>query len=160
MFKSVLVAVDGSDHSKRAVACAASIAGKFDAQLIVMHVMKHIGSDRVPKSLKHLARIEHIEVSEADILQSTADGITTEARDLAETNGAIDIETIVETGDPADRIVEYCNARNVDLVVMGRRGLGDVASLLLGSVSHKLAQRTSSACLTVPPQRISLSQFT
>ena len=56
---------------------------------------------------------------------------------------------MLEFGDPAGVLVDYAKAHAIDLIVMGRRGLGDLGGLLLGSVSHKVAQLASCACLTV-----------
>ena len=63
--------------------------------------------------------------------------------------GVAKVRGLVEDGDPAHRIVETAGRENVELIVMGRRGLGDLKGLLLGSVSHKVAQAATCACLTV-----------
>ena len=56
---------------------------------------------------------------------------------------------MAEEGDPARVIAEHAGLHKVDLIVMGRRGLGGLEGLLLGSVSHKVAQLAPCACLTV-----------
>jgi nucleotide-binding universal stress UspA family protein len=150
MYKKVLVAVDGSEHSQLAVAAAAEIAKSFGAGLVIMHVMKRVGSDRIPEELKELSKIEHILVTEADALSSVADAIMVRAKDAAGPVGVDEIVTTIDVGNPADQILHYCKNNNVDLIVMGHRGLSDMASLFLGSVSHKVAQLAPCACLTVP----------
>jgi nucleotide-binding universal stress UspA family protein len=149
MFKKILVAVDGSEHSRQASVAAGEIAKAFGAQLAIMHVMRHIGSDRIPEHLKELERIEHIEVTEADMLRRIADAIVTEARDTAQSAGATDIVTTIDAGNPADQIIAYSDKNDVDMIVIGRRGLSDMASLFLGSVSHKVTQLAPCACLTL-----------
>ena len=74
----------------------------------------------------------------------------------AEAAGASDIVTAIATGNPADQIIDYSNNNDVDMIVIGRRGLSDMASLFLGSVSHKVTQLAPCACLTLPgPARTS-----
>jgi len=150
MFKKILVAVDGSEHAKLAAEAAGELAKCFGAQLVIMHVMRRSGSGRIPEELKELARVEHVEVTEADMLRSAADNIVSGAKVVAQSAGASDIVITIDMGDPADQVIAYCKSNDVDLVVMGRRGLGDIASLFLGSVSHKLTQIAPCACLTLP----------
>ena len=150
MFKKILVAADGSEHARQAAAAAGEIAKQFDAQLVIMHVMRRTGSDRIPDDLRELSRIEHIEVTEADALRSVADEIISRAKDVAESSGASNIVTATEVGNPAEQIISYCKQNNVDMIVLGRRGLSDIASLLMGSVSHNVTQFAPCACLTIP----------
>lgn len=150
MFKKILVAVDGSAHAKRAVAYGAEIAAQNGAELFLFHVMRHLGSDRVPPELEELEHVEHVRLTEADMLRSVADAVINDAQDLAGQRGAADVQTVIQDGDPASRIVDYCKAHDVDLVVIGRRGLGGLASLLLGSVSQKVSHAAPCACLLPP----------
>lgn len=150
MYKHILVAVDGSTNAQRAVEHAASLAAKYDTRLTLLQVMARLGSDRVPEALREIAQFEHIEATEADVLRSVAESILGKASDHAQLHGAKDVQTVIDDGDPANRIVDYCKAHDVDLIVMGRRGLGHLAGLLMGSVSHKVAHLSSCACLTVP----------
>ena len=59
---------------------------------------------------------------------------------------------VIHDGDPAMRIVDYCKAHEIDLVGIGRRGLGGLASLLLGSVSQKVSHAAPCACLLPPAE--------
>ena len=63
--------------------------------------------------------------------------------------GATDVTVQVVEGKAADNIIAAAAKENADLIVMGRRGLGDVAGLLMGSVSHKVTHLSDCACLTV-----------
>ncbi|HUO45666.1 MAG TPA: universal stress protein [Acidimicrobiia bacterium] len=56
---------------------------------------------------------------------------------------------MVDSGDPAATIVRLAKEVGADLIVMGSRGLGSVAGLLLGSVSHKVGHAAPCAVLTV-----------
>jgi nucleotide-binding universal stress UspA family protein len=85
----------------------------------------------------------------ATIYQELGERLVEGARWQAESAGVAKVKGLVENGDPAHRIVEIAQREGVDLIVMGRRGLGDLKGLLLGSVTHKVAQAASCACLTV-----------
>ena len=152
MFKKVLVAVDGSAHSKRAVAYGASIAAQNEAEVILFHVMRHLGSDRIPPDLEELAHAEHIRVTEADMLRNVAQAVIREAKDLAGAQGATKVQTVLQNGDPATRILEYCKTHEVDLIVIGQRGLGGLAGMLLGSVSQRVSHAAPCACLLIPAE--------
>ncbi|MGH6900632.1 MAG: universal stress protein [Geminicoccaceae bacterium] len=175
MLETILVATDGSDHADKAVDWAIELAAKYDARLLLIYVAPHRD---VPPELRRMAEVEHIvepggaetlSVPAADYasgpgvrpdLAETAARNATIHREIgrwlldgarlrAEERGIKAIETLLEHGDPADQIVRAAKRYRADLVVMGRRGYGDLKGLLLGSVSHKVCQLADTACLTV-----------
>ena len=111
--------------------------------------MPRAGSHQVPDDLKEFARVEHLSVNEAEILQNVATAIVDRAKEQVQSHGAKNTKTAIEVGDPATKIIEYSDAHDIDTIVMGRRGLTDLAGLFMGSVTHKVTQRTIRACLTV-----------
>ncbi len=149
MFKKVIVPTDGSDHAKRAVQAAAELAAKFGSELTVLHVMPRVGRHRIPPELEHYAKVEHLQVNEAELLQHAAQTIVERAKQEAQSQRAANVLTAIDSGDAAAKIIEHIDKREIDTVVMGRRGLGDLAGLFLGSVSHNVSQGTSVACITV-----------
>jgi nucleotide-binding universal stress UspA family protein len=149
LFKSILVAVDGSEPAQRAIGLASGLAVTFDASLTLLHVQGRPGRAAVPREFKSYARIEHVELTEADMLRQAGEELIARAEALARSAGAKRVTTLFETGDPASRISENARAGGFDLLVMGRRGLGDLSGLLLGSVSHKVAQLAPCAVLTM-----------
>lgn len=175
MLKKILCAIDGSEHAERAALWAGELARKFDAELIFLFVVPH---RLAPPELRRMAEAEQIvrpaeprtplvspqpglpsQWSSEDLSQSAAASATIYreigerlvegVRWQAESAGVAKVKGLVEDGDPAHRIVEVAKHEGVDLIVMGRRGLGDLKGLLLGSVTHKVAQAASCACLTV-----------
>jgi nucleotide-binding universal stress UspA family protein len=113
-------------------------------------VVTRIGSDRVPEGLESYAALERVHVSEHDLLQMAANEILAKAEKQARGLGVKKIESVTETGDPASTIVAVAKKRKAGLIAMGRRGLGGVKGLLLGSVSHKVTQLAECPCATVP----------
>ena len=149
MFQKILVPTDGSDHAARAVAVASDLAVKYGAELVVLHVMEEIGSSRIPPGLESYVEMEHVDVSERAMLEGVANQIVRRAETQAREAGVEAVAHEVAVGSPAPAIVEYVEKHGVDLIVLGRRGLGRVADLLLGSVSHRVAQLADRACLTI-----------
>lgn len=148
----IVVPVDGSEPARRAVALAAGLAQPCGARLVLVHVRSRFGADIVPEELVALEHAEHLRITEESMLASASERILGEAEGIARAAGAPAVEARTEFGDPATRILELA-AREPDagtMIVMGRRGLGRIGRLLMGSVSTKVAQLAALPCLVVP----------
>lgn len=145
--ESMLLAVDGSEHSDRAARLAAELSRAFGAYVDVIHVVQ----ERVvlPAGAIHeYARLENLYLTEKDALESVGRGVEEEAaRIVREGGGKIRHERVV-VGIPAYEIVAAAKQHDVDCIVMGRRGLGDMKGLFLGSVSHKIAHLSDKTLIT------------
>jgi nucleotide-binding universal stress UspA family protein len=150
MFKRIMAAIDGSPHADRAIDHAADLANKYGAELILLHVMASPGSAHVPPELHEVLRIAHVRASKIDILRRVAEDLLQRAEMRARQHEANNVRTLIGEGDHvADAIVSNAKDEGVDLIVMGRRGLGSVASILLGSVSQKVSHSCECALMTV-----------
>ena len=135
VFKGILVATDGSEPSQRAVARAAGLAALQGTRLYILNVIRDM---QFPEALKRMAEVERLVGTRSDVLHYVADKILGDAKKEARKQGAKDIELITGSGDPASAMVAEAEARGVDLIVVGTRGLSGVAGALLGSVSRKV----------------------
>lgn len=140
----VLVAVDGSEHSARAVDLGIAIAGAYRAELDLLHVVSMTAL--VPFGLGGIDNYEYGRLE--DTMRAEGEQYLAEAQKLA---GAADVEakTSIELGDPPSHIVRHAFNTDADLICIGRRGLGNVKGLLLGSVSHKVAHIAEQTVVTV-----------
>ncbi len=146
MIQGILVATDASAPANRAIDIAADMAAKYESSLIILHVVRHM---QLPSELQRMAQVEKIAAREADILKFVADKILDDAKKRAKKKGVTDVRTTVGEGDPATAIIRQAKRRNVDLIVMGTRGLGKVKEMFLGSVSRKVCNLSDNNCLTV-----------
>ena len=173
MIKTIVVPTDGSDHANRAMEMAGEIAAKFGARVVVLQALLHhtgtadlktlceaIGVDEDVKA--KIVDLENAmyEASAAsygpvplpvptEILQKIGDRIAESAEQLLKDKGVDQVTTQIIDGKPAENIIAAAEHEKADLIVMGRRGLGDIAGLLMGSVSHKVTHLAECACLTV-----------
>lgn len=147
MTKTILAATDGSGHAERAVEVAAAIADLYNAKLILAHVLPDIVNEHLPEHLEKLVEFERLGIGEA--LNSIGQSILDRAQQEARKQGVKDIETVLTTGSPAKEILEIAERLNVDFIVMGSRGRGDLEGLLMGSVSHKVTHLAKQTCITV-----------
>jgi nucleotide-binding universal stress UspA family protein len=175
MIKTIVVPTDGSAHAKKAVDLAADIAEKYGARMVILHVLlRHTSEFDIEALCKEIAmpdalakkfedlRQTFVEIVAAsydpgpisipipdDVLNDVANLILDNARDTAESKGVKDIATYIVDGAPADKIIAAADKENADMIVMGSRGLGNIAGLLMGSVSHKVSHLSKRTCVTV-----------
>ena len=123
MFKSILVAWDGSEHAKRALAEAIDVARSQHASLALLTVatLQPVGLGLVPP------------ISEVDLQQGAKEILAAGEALVPE---GIPVSGRTAIGHPGTEILERAAAADHDLIVLGSRGRGAVRSAVLGSVSH------------------------
>lgn len=120
----ILVGIDGSEHSEKALIEATSIAKKFLGFIKVITVYKQ-GMDEEAKKVLEEAE-QHLKKEEVD-------------HNLASILGS----------NPSRALINIAKHENFDLIVVGSRGLGSAASILLGSVSRQVVSKAHCNVLVV-----------
>jgi nucleotide-binding universal stress UspA family protein len=145
MFEKILVPVDGSPHSKRAVDVALELAQCHGSSVLLIHVIRDLS---LPKEIRDMIAAGEITAPPMQILKDSADIILSQARGTFERAGFSNVKTECLMGDPAAEILDYAAQHEVDLIVIGHRGLGPHEGLL-GGVARKLVNMTRVSCLVV-----------
>jgi len=127
VFQKVLLAVDGSSHSAKAVPVAADIARKSGGEVVVFHAREYLLAKGGAYAIEDEA--EATELVDGIASQVAAVGVKTCCRVVTSREGRA-----------AQAILQEAEAAGADAIVMGCRGHGDLAGLLLGSVAHKTIQ--------------------
>ncbi|MFT5504558.1 MAG: nucleotide-binding universal stress UspA family protein [Gammaproteobacteria bacterium] len=146
MINKILVAVDASASANRAVSMASYLASTHDAELLILHVIRDM---QLPSPVLEVPEIEAFNDKRDEILRQVADSILKDAEELAKKAGISNIKIAIGSGDPANSIIGYTRRRNIDLVVLGTRGLGKVKGAFLGSVASKVTNSIDLNCMTV-----------
>lgn len=137
MIKNILVPVDGSDSSDRAVAQAISVANICKAKLNFLYVA-NINQLAINAALTN-AILSAVRKAGLTILERAENMLP----------GDIDYDKFLETGSPAVTILNFQENLQIDLIVMGSRGLSVVEGVLLGSVSQYIVERAKCPVLVV-----------
>tara|TARA_R110000787_G_scaffold217334_6_gene326174 strand:+ start:970 stop:1416 length:447 start_codon:yes stop_codon:yes gene_type:complete len=147
MITKILVGYDGSEASDRALRLACEIATKFGAKIEASHTPK---DETVTYAAEAISGF-YIGPSLAreDTMIAAAEEMASKARTVAADCGHKALEVHIGHGDPADDLLTRAKADGIDLIVTGRRGLGDLRGLLLGSTSHGISAKAECAVLTV-----------
>ena len=174
MIKKIILPTDGSDHANKAVDLAADLAEKYKAEIIVLHVLLRYQSvfdllavaktlDADPAIVTKLNELADASVQAAasayegiisipapdDIVDAIGELICERTRMRIAARGDIPVRAYAVDGAPAERILIAEKHEDADMIVMGSRGLGKVADLLMGSVSHKVSHLSKCTCVTV-----------
>ncbi|MEX2520303.1 MAG: universal stress protein [Paracoccaceae bacterium] len=145
MFRTIIIAYDGSDHAKRAIAVACDVAKKYEAKLWVSHtpeggstpiaVDPFIGAIGAPLPPEEIAESAKAAIDEAEALVRAGGCELTGSR--------------VGSVATAEDVAALASEIKADLIVMGRRGRGAVAGLLFGSATQEVSRAAPCAVLTV-----------
>jgi nucleotide-binding universal stress UspA family protein len=131
----VLVAIDGSDDSSRILGHVAALAVIHESEVIVFHVrpLAYSGAATLHVGPVPVISAEH---AAADLARA---GIRARA-----------IEADAYWGSTADAIVKAAERHDAKVIVIGTRGRGKVASVLLGSVAYKVLHLANKPVLAIP----------
>ncbi|MBQ9478134.1 MAG: universal stress protein [Selenomonadaceae bacterium] len=137
MIKRILVPVDGSLGSDRAVAQAINIASSCDAKIFFLYVA----------NINQLAINAYLSDAILAAVKKAGQVILERAENMMPSD--IEHETYSETGSPAVTILDFEKRLDIDLIVMGSRGLGLIKGVLLGSVSQYVIEQSTCPVLVV-----------
>ncbi|MER3445904.1 MAG: hypothetical protein C4291_03275 [Candidatus Dadabacteria bacterium] len=143
--KKIIWATDGSKESNEALNYARFLAQKFGSKIIGVHVVEMPEKQiydylNDPESELYYRWMEKAEESYKVNLASIRDEMF---------NQGINFEGVVLKGEPNRKIVEFTRSEEADLIVMGRRGLGLIDRILIGSSTLKVLRESSVPVLAV-----------
>ena len=146
MYKKILVPIDGSELSERAIAHAISLARGVGASLVALHAYP-----RVPGSPYGTfgPAAELFADAQASLARSDADALFERVRAAAE-DAAVSLETVlVEATDVYRQIVAVAHKRKCDLICMASHGRNGVSAMLLGSETQKVLMHSTTPVLVI-----------
>ena len=140
MFSKILVPVDGSDNSFRALDAALLLSEKLGAKITAIHVMEeipvlHIQSEKLLRELLDAYKKERQVILTKCVKEATGKGIS--------------IDTKLLHGNAGSIILDFCEKEKYDIIVMGSRGMGRFRELVLGSVSNKIVHHSTCPVMIV-----------
>ncbi len=138
MFKTIVLALDGSENSQRVTPIAAELAKRDSAKLVLVHV-----DERTVGKGGGDIRAGDEEIREA--IRKQAEELSSQGIDAS-----VEVKDVI-LGGPAHAIAEAAESAGADLIVIGTRGHSSVGGLLLGSVTQRLLHIAKVPVLAVPP---------
>ena len=137
MYMKILVPIDGSEYSYKALLHACELAKIQNSEIIMIYVVEKT----LPINL--LDRKEYL-----GILRKFGDKSLKKAKKIAEGKG-LEPKLIIKEGNVVNEIVKSAQKEKCNLIVTGQKGLGTTMKFLIGSVSNKLANKSPCSILIV-----------
>jgi nucleotide-binding universal stress UspA family protein len=138
MFNNILLAVDGSEYSHRAIEYAKSLTERYEANLLLVHVFSHTSD------LLGYQDFEKLYAKRKSAGQAVLDSAK---KILGSTTFKVH-EELME-GSEAEAILKVAENHQADLIIMGTRGFGAVKGMLVGSVSRKVIHLSTCPVMVV-----------
>jgi nucleotide-binding universal stress UspA family protein len=137
LYMNILVPLDGSKYSEKALLHACDMAKNYQSRLILLYVVEK------SISINLLDRKEYLK-----ILRKFGNKVLIQARETSTLHG-VDSKIVIKEGNIANEIVKLAKKERCNLIIVGSKGLGATARFLLGSVSNKLANNSPCSVLIV-----------
>lgn len=143
MYKNILVGYDGSDASLKALRRAIDVAKIMKSRIHVVGVIKSLEFGYMDYiSPEEIDKYEKEEISrEEKLLKSVIEEVNREGLEA--------VYKILE-GDPAEELMTYADENSIDLIIVGRKGIGMLKRILIGSTSLSLVKYANQDILVVP----------
>ncbi len=138
MVKNILVPVDGSENSMRAILFAQELAKSVDGKLILLNIQPNYESINTKR---FFTKKEMEEFTEQD---------AKETLEKIELTDEMNFEKKYRVGTPEIEICKEADEKKVFCIVMGTRGLGPIIGKILGSVSYNVIQKANCPVTIVP----------
>ena len=137
LYMNILVPLDGSKHSEKALLHACDMAKNYQSRLILLYVVEKL------ISLNPLDRKAYLEM-----LRKVGSNVLAAGKKIATKQG-MDSKIVLKEGNVANEIIKLAEKEQCNLIVMGNKGLGATSRFFLGSISNKLANNSTCSILIV-----------
>jgi nucleotide-binding universal stress UspA family protein len=140
-FRLLMVGVDGSDGSRRALEWAAGFSKATGAQVLAVHVLTYSREfirDVMPDTMRTWRRELEADLRLRWLQPLVVAGVEHSA-------------LVIEGDSPAEALLDLADGEQVDMVVVGARGHGGLADRVLGGVSYRITHRARRPVVVVPP---------
>jgi nucleotide-binding universal stress UspA family protein len=127
LYMNILVPLDGSKYSEKALLHACNMAKNYQSHLILLYVVEKL------ISINLLDRKEYLK-----ILRKFGNNVLIKAKKTTTLQG-IDSKIIMKEGNITNEIIKLAKKEQCNLIIVGSKGLGATLRFFLGSVSNKLA---------------------
>lgn len=154
MFEKILVPLDGSEHSLRALETAVQVAKKFKGKITLINVFSVTVKPVIipepttltPPAIPIMTPAELSKV--AEIARKVAGDILADGEQKVKAEG-VPVETVIKEGHFVQEILKAAKEGGFDLIVMGARGVSKIREIVLGSVSDGVIRNASCPVLVV-----------
>lgn len=139
--KKILIAIDGSEHSHKALEEGRKLAEAFCSEVILLNVVNDFKHNYFHESVY--------------LYEQTREAFELHGKSVIEKAGAAfegfcgNLHTEIKVGDPAEQIINAIEEMDPDLIVMGSKGLTGIKKVVIGSVSDKVLHHTNKPILIV-----------
>jgi nucleotide-binding universal stress UspA family protein len=138
MFHKILVGIDGSPASEKALAAAVDLAAHYQADLIAISVAE------VPQVVGLVDEVDELRQSaEAQLREIGAAAV-----EYARSRG-VAMRSVVVRGHAADAIVRYAESEGVNLIVLGQHGHSRISRFFLGSTTDRVSEHSPCSVMIV-----------
>ena len=130
--RKILVALDGSEHAKRALDEVSKLFATNSLHIHLLSVCEpiHVNEVLFKDTLAEMRQLENEHMAAGrSIVESGSATLKT---------AGVSHDTHVEIGHPAQKIAEFAGKYHCEMIVMGTRGLGSIRTLAVGSVANKV----------------------
>lgn len=144
-FQRILVAVDGSESSKRALQVGIDLTMMLKAELTILHIIE------IPTSIYFPTEPVEVDVGKVEGREmNEGEKLVSETASLVESRGVMAKQKVMRhMGSVAEGIREYADKNSIDLIIVGTRRLGGVKRLVFSSVAGGVASNANCSVLVV-----------
>lgn len=133
-FKKILIATDGSENAERAASYGVDIGRATGAEVYALYV---VSTEHAETTRTVMGWTDAFE----EYLANKGGAATGYVQNLGRDAG-VKVEPVYLRGSPAEKILEYAEENNIDLIVMGTQGLTGIKKFLIGSVAEKVLRHS------------------
>ena len=137
LYMNILVPLDGSKYSEKALLHACDMAKNYQSRLILLYVVEKL------ISINPLDRKAYLEM-----LRKVGNDVLVKGKKTALKQG-IDSKIVIKEGNIANEIIKLAKKEQCNLIIVGNKGLGATERFFLGSISNKLANNSPCSILIV-----------
>ena len=134
---NILVPIDGSKYSEKALLHACNLAKNFESQITLLYVIENTLPIDLQNNKKYF-----------EMLKKFGNNVLVKGRKKAVQLG-LDVKIVMKDGNVTNEIIKFAKKDNSNLIIVGYKGLGTTTGYIIGSVSNKLANNSPCSILII-----------